>query len=259
MALPKIAEHFAQIYQQLQEAGYFQEAFGIDCTDGYQPGKIANTSVDILLTIGKDDLWPVTSFFTSYSEDDLLDIIEYLYQNVSKPTHGTHHSWNNCGMHYDKFDLDLGRAEYREKINALLGHYVDKFELNEDGVVLRKVDEGFEPIFAATLPSPDTRVESRVKSAISQFRRHGSSRDDQRQAVRDLADVFELLRPQVKTFLAKKDEADLFNIANNFGIRHYNDKQQTNYDEALWLSWMFYFYLSTIHVMTRKIKQASNP
>jgi hypothetical protein len=61
------------------------------------------------------------------------------------------------------------------------------------------------------------------------------------------------LRPQVKEFFTSKDEGDLFNIANNFGIRHLNEKQKTSYDENIWLSWMFYFYLSTIHVLLRKI------
>ena len=54
-----------------------------------------------------------------------------------------------------------------------------------------------------------------------------------------------------------KDDADLFNIANNFGVRHGNDKQNTGYDASLWLSWTFYFYLSTIHVVLRKMKQES--
>ena len=55
--------------------------------------------------------------------------------------------------------------------------------------------------------------------------------------------------------LNNKDEKALFNIANNFGIRHHNDKQQTNYDPAIWLSWMFYFYLSTIHAVVRMIEK----
>ena len=65
----------------------------------------------------------------------------------------------------------------------------------------------------------------------------------------------EKIRPAVKAEMLRGDEADLFNIANNFGIRHLNDKQQTGYDAALWLSWMFYFYLATIHVVLRKMKQ----
>lgn len=65
--------------------------------------------------------------------------------------------------------------------------------------------------------------------------------------------MLEYLRPKVKELLTKPDENDLFNIANNFGIRHHNDKQRTAYDMALWLSWMFYFYLATLHVVLRKI------
>ena len=52
--------------------------------------------------------------------------------------------------------------------------------------------------------------------------------------------------------LTSNDEKDLFNIANSFGIRHCNDKQKTDYDSALWLSWMFYYYLATVHVLLRK-------
>jgi uncharacterized Zn finger protein len=92
-----------------------------------------------------------------------------------------------------------------------------------------------------------------------QYRRRGSTIDERRQAVRDLADVLEYLRPRVQELLTNKDESDLFNIANNFGIRHHNDKQKTGYDAGLWLSWMFYFYLSTIHVVLRKIEHQSKP
>ena len=59
----------------------------------------------------------------------------------------------------------------------------------------------------------------------------------------------------MRRLLTKQDENDLFNIANNFGIRHHNDQQKTSYDTALWLSWMFYFYLATIHVVLRKIEK----
>jgi hypothetical protein len=51
--------------------------------------------------------------------------------------------------------------------------------------------------------------------------------------VRDLADVLEYLRPNVQTLLTSKDENDLFNLANNFGIRHHNDRQKTNCDAGL--------------------------
>jgi hypothetical protein len=59
------------------------------------------------------------------------------------------------------------------------------------------------------------------------------------------------MRPEWKRILTSKDEADLFNIANNFGIRHHHSKQKTNYNQDVWLRWMFYFYLSTVHAAER--------
>lgn len=133
--------------------------------------------------------------------------------------------------------------------------YSEPFELSNDGIILRRAEKGFEQIFEARLPTNDKRIEDRVRDATAQFRHRGPL-SQRRQAVRELVDVLELLRPQVKAFLTNKDEADLFSIANNFGIRHLNDKQQTNYDAALWLSWMFYFYLATIHVILRKMAES---
>jgi hypothetical protein len=156
-------------------------------------------------------------------------------------------------MHWETFNKKEGEKIFRQKINDLLALYRTKFELSEAGEVLHKPDRGFEAIFAADTPTEDANIRSRIDSAVTRFRRHGSTLDDRRQAVRDLADVLEYLRPKVKTVLDNKDESDLFNIANNFGIRHHNDKQKIGYDAALWLSWMFYFFLATIHVVLRKL------
>jgi hypothetical protein len=209
-----------------------------------------------LLAVRKNDLWPVEEKSGSYNEDDLFDIIEFLYRLVSKPVDGTYHNWNNCGMHWSSFSKAEGQREYRERINRVLDHYERKFELSDGGEVLLKAESGFERIFAADVPTSDSKVGSRIGAAVLRFRRHSSTFDDRRQAVRDLADVLEYLRPQVKALLTSNDEKDLFNIANNFGIRHHNDQQKTSYDAQLWLSWMFYFYLSTIHVLLRKIDYA---
>ena len=76
--------------------------------------------------------------------------------------------------------------------------------------------------------------------------------------MRDLADVLEFLRPQAKLVLASKDESDLFELANSFGIRHHNQRQKTGYDSAIWHSWMFYYYLATIHAVTRLIERSGH-
>ena len=254
LPLDDVIELFLRIYQQLEDDGYFSEAFGFWCVDAdHVPGKIRDIELEILLKIRKKHIWPISQYCKGYSEDDLFDVIEFLYQNVSKPVDGTMHNYNGCGMHWETFNKKEGQVVFVEKINDLLSHYCNPFELSLEGEVLNKPDAGFETIFEADVPTKDQNVRKRIESAVLRYRRHGSTIDDRRQAVRDLADVLEYLRPKMKTLLTKSDENDLFNIANNFGIRHHNAKQKTSYDTAIWLSWMFYFYLATLHVILRKI------
>lgn len=245
---------FVRMFEQMYADGYFHEAFGFECVDaGHIDGKVPDVALEMLLTIRKKDLWPVQASAKEYSEDDFFDVLEFLFQHVSKPIEGTPHNWNDCGMHWETFNQVQGQAAFRTKINAVLEHYEKPFELSTAGEVLHKPEAGFEPIFDADVPSKDNNVVDRINAATIRYRRHGATIDDRRQAVRDLADVLEYLRPKVQALFTSADDKDLFNIANNFGVRHHNDKQKTAYDASLWLSWMFYFYLSTIHVLLRKI------
>lgn len=259
LPLQDVIDLFVRVFGQLRAEGYFDEAFGFTCVDaGELPGKVRDVELEMLLAIRKKKLWPIHDAAKNYSEDDFFDVVEFLYQHVSKPIDGTRHTWSDCGMHWETFNKNEGQRDYREKVNNVLGHYARQFELSTNGEVLQRPEAGFEPIFDADIPSGDANVVGRVNAAVVRYRRHGSTIDDRRQAVRDLADVLEYLRPRVQSLLTSNDERDIFNIANNFGIRHHNDKQKTIYDAALWLSWMFYFYLSTIHVVLRKIQQGED-
>jgi len=251
---PEFLDLFFRTFQNFREAGYFDEYLGTVCVDmGPVSGKVSDVELDILLKVRKSGIWPIESNLPDLGEDDVFDLIEYLYHNVSKPIDGTYHDFSGCGMHWETFNRSKGQTEFTQSMNELLALYKGSFELSPQGEILHKPEKGFEPIFEADVPSNDDNIKSRVSSAVLRYRRHGSTIDDRRQAVRDLADVLEYLRPQVKFVLTKQDEKDLFNLANNFGIRHHNDQQKTGYDAALWLSWMFYYYLSTIHVLLRKL------
>ena len=259
LSLDDLKTTFTRLYSNLRAEGYFEENFGGFCVDdGNVPGKIADIELEISLKLRKNGLWPIEKKMNKYSEDDVLDMIEFLYLYVSKPIEGHYHSYGDCGMHWETFNKVEGQEIYREKVNELLSAYQSPFELSVKGEILQKPEKGLEKIFEADIPSSDTNITSRIDAAVLKFRRHGVTRDDRRHAVRDLADILEYLRPKVKDLLTSQDEKDLFNIANNFGIRHHNDKQKTDYDADLWLSWMFYFYLSTIHVLTRKINKENS-
>lgn len=256
LPLDDIIDLYIRVYEQLSAEGYFAEAFGFECVDaGHVAGNVRDIELEVLLAVRKKDLWPPHFRGARYSEDDLFDVIEFLFQHVSKPIDGSFHNYAECGMHWETFNKQQGQSEYRDKVNAVLDHYAKRFELSENGEILEKPQHGFERIFDADIPSSDSNVTNRINAAILRYRRHGATLDDRRQAVRDLADVLEYTRPKIKSLLTSADEKDLFNLANNFGIRHHNDQQKTGYDASLWLSWMFYFYLATIHVVLRKEQQ----
>ena len=224
ISFEELKRGFLQIYNQIRRSS---DIFG-----GFESSD--DIVLDITLNIRKENIWPIEFHIDDYNEDDLFDIIEYLYRNFI-----------------------LKDYDYLEKINILLSNYKTPFELSEKGEILSKSEKGLEQIFKANIPTSDQGIRERLDSAVLKFRKYKSSIDDRRHAVRDLADVLEKLRPEIKKtgIITGKDENDLFNIANKFEIRHCKNNQKTDYDKSIWLSWMFYFYLSTIHVILRKIEK----
>ncbi|MDB9437426.1 hypothetical protein PN450_11610 [Dolichospermum lemmermannii CS-548] len=259
--LPILLRLFSNFYLEFLNKDYFQEDFGYYCVDHEDvPGKLgSDIEAQMFRAIRKPELWPIQEKCKSYSEDDLFDVIEFLYDHVSKPIDGYFHSYNDCGYHYHTFDKKTGQQEFRDGINQILCEYKEGYELSDNGEILESPEQGLENLFAASLPTHDPdNVERRVQAAILKFRRYRSSLDERRDAIRDLSDVLEFLRPQLKTVISKKDEGDLFVIANQFGIRHHNDQQKQDYDKAIWYSWIFYYYLATIHAGLRLIKKAES-
>jgi hypothetical protein len=208
------------------------------------------------MNLRRRGLYPVYANLVNYTEDDLFDMIEFLYDHCSKGIDGHHHSYGNCGIHYHEFNDLEGQKKFREAMNPILQDYQNGFEISEQGEILILSDSGLSNLFDANIPTLDKEnVSDRIDSAILKFRRHKATLDDRKEAVRELADVLEFLRPEIKKCLNRKDENDLFNIANNFGIRHHNEKQQTDYDKAIWYSYMFYHFLATLHAVLRMTKK----
>ena len=115
-------------------------------------------------------------------------------------------------------------------MNRTLMNYRGGFRINEDGQVEYTADEGLDQLIDAALHTKDPDVAQRVAGAIALYRNRGRTEQDFRLAMRELFDVLEKLRPEVKAEMLGGDEADLFNIANNFSIRHLNEKQKGKYD-----------------------------
>lgn len=244
---------FSVIYDQLIAHGYFQRYFGIDCADGFISGELGEEIETIMfVNLKKDNLYPINKNLPNYTEDDFFDVIEFLHDHCSKGMNGPYHNWNNCGYHYEEFNDFKGQKYFRELLNPILREYKDGFEISEDGEILILTDNGLSNLFEADIPTNEKEnILDKINIAILKFRRYKSTLENRREAIRDLADVLEFIRPAIKKHLNKNDENDLFNIANNFGIRHHNKDQKTDYDKAIWYSWIFYYYLATLHAVLR--------
>lgn len=253
---------------------YFQQAFGYECVDaGLVTGSTgANPSAHFLKTIGRSAIWPYwepepgeyyAGFETpparwqNWDRDTLFDVVEVLHDLVSKPVEGRAHTFNNCGVHYHTFDRAEGRVEFRHAMNDILARGEPGLRFNDAGELVELAPEAFRPLLAAPIPSGADHdlVDEKIEAAKRRFEARGSDNEEKRIAVRDLVDVMEVIRPDVKESFLSKDEAALYNLANNFSIRHNSRAQRGDFDQDTWLRWMFYVYLATIHATLRLRKR----
>lgn len=99
----------------------------------------------------------------------------------------------------------------------------------------------------------DGELAGQVRHALALFRERGADRNQKRSAVAALALVLEERRHNVLTdALAKSDRGALFDIANNFHVRHQDAKQKRDYDE-FYLDWIFWVYLASVELTNRVI------
>lgn len=246
---------FSSLVSELFQKDHLQEAFGLDCVDEYDPtpGTLgSDPAARILLETGRDNILPVEEQCLSWDQDTLLDAVELFGAFVSsgdRDADGSRlHTWNECGWHYGAFNKEPAFSEYRSTVNNLLARYDTGFQLNVDGQVERLVGPELTGLAeprseSAPLEGSD---EEHVQAALAKFRRRDLA--SRRDAVRDLADVLERLRADAKRFLGK-DEGGLFNIANNYWIRHNNPEQVRDYDYEVWWDWVFHLYLSSIRLI----------
>jgi hypothetical protein len=260
-----LKQKFVIIYEDFERRCYFQKAFGaFDGLENISGTLGADVTNFFYLKFNTWNYWPLEdNIFKKYTEDNLFTMIEFLFDHCVKPlvivqaTSGYGNPWPFA----TEFETgDDGKKEYRQKMNEILKDYKFGYEISEKGEIMLLPEQGMENLFTKDIPTTDnTNIRERVQNAMNKFRKAKSSKQEQKDAVKELIDVLEYLRPEAIKYLDKKDESDLFNIANNFSIRHHNPAQKKNYDENIWYSWMFYFYLSTIHALTRIIEKHNKP
>ncbi len=239
------------LYLLFRDKDYFKEKAKITKTD--LPDAVRyEAAVALTFRLFPIDGWLVNDL----TEDHIFDALEFLYDRVSRPgevawmTTETTYSYQD----YGSYDEKEGRAEFRDHVNVFLADYRSGYELTEEGKILALGTDGLQHILDAEIvPYDETNVDGKVRNAIVKWRNRHLSLDERKAAIRELADVFEWLKKakSLSSVLDRKDESAIFELANNFAIRHHDPKQKANYDATIWYSWIFHFYLATYHAAIR--------
>lgn len=239
------------LYLFFRNQDYFKNKTGITKTN--LPDSIKHEAALVL----SFQPFPITKWEEDQiTEDHIFDTLEFLYDRVSMPGEWTQMT-SDSGYNYadyDSYNDDMGKEEFQEKANSFLCEYREGYELTKDGIVLALGTDGLQNIInAKIIPYDEENVDSKVRHAILKWRDRHSALSDKKAAIRDLADVFEWLKKtkRLHRVLDNKDDSAIFEIANNFSVRHHNPKQKTKYDKNIWYSWMFHFYLATYHATIR--------
>ena len=242
---------FLMIYENLEDDLYFQEATGYYCVDrGHVLGLFRHDiEAYIYMKLKLDCVWPIRKNIEKYDEATLFTVIEFLYDYVSEPVNKWYHQWENCGWHCSEFNKENGQIKYRAEINDILKDYNGGHRLTSDGEILEIAPTGLETLVEEIIETDEPHnIDSKIHLAVSKFSRYNATIDDKKEAVRTLADVLEYLKKE-GIRLQSRDESDLFNIINNFDIRHHNRDQQGDYDKEIWYDWMFYTFLASIYTL----------
>lgn len=256
--LRTIARRVRALIDEFAADLYFDEVFHVECIEfNFLPGSTPEEVLDS--NVGKPHLW--SDEFNGWTEADLCDFIEVFHDQMARPTRRWFHSfsWTPCGWHAESFSRRSGQAIYRWRMNQLLDTTSFDFRLAETGKdtgrMVRRVPNGLGRLMDEVLA--DAAVEDPEAHAISLFRKRGATREDRRSAVVTLAGILEDRRELLKDRLWTKDEGALFDIANNFDLRHRKADQRGDYD-AEFLEWIFYWYLATVN-LTKRLSGEQTP
>jgi hypothetical protein len=209
----------------------------------------------------------------AWDEDTFYTLVEVIHDLVARPRM---RSWDGgggsgcgcgcgcgCGWHYSAFAVAPGRHLYRWRVNRLLDRFDAGLQLAANG----QAPAGSFPSpttdgpcwWSKRSPPPPTPATSRTRSRSfavgapaprTSGRGRGASPEDKRSAIVTLIRIRERNRALLKTQLFSKDEGALFQIANEFDLRHSTAMQKTEYDDAS-LDWLFWWYLATIELTHR--------
>lgn len=247
----KARKDFKALIAELRQKGYFDEKFPQDCLAADR-GDDREISAELAQRLGVLDLWPLKP--SAWSDDTYYGLIEAFHDLVARPRDIIMKHKTPDGVacaHYESFARAPGQQLYRWRVARLLARHGMHMKLADDGEDAGRLvgvagddrDRLVESVFATS----DAAARDTARHAVSLFRNRASGRSEKRSAIVALAGLLEQRRALLKTRLLSRDENALFQIANEFDLRHRRADQRDDYADA-YLDWIFWWYLGTLEL-----------
>lgn len=246
-AVESTAQRLFATIDELVRQNFFARAVGYDCIDNREEPTSTFQS-ELGKRIRKPELWD--GDFALWSENDLCDFAEVMYDLVARPTREWYHDYSACGWHPISYSISSGQGIFLWRANSVLdssGLGLRLAEHGEDrGRIVRTQPANLESLVDESLTNHSS-VGDEVGHAVALFRKRDSARPEKRSAVVGLAGILESRRSLIQSTQLSTAEDALFQIANRFDIRHRKANQLAEYDDSF-LDWIFYWYLATINL-----------
>ena len=273
ISLADFSSRFNIIFIDFVKKNYFKEIGIEQHSNSINLDSFGSLEEKLVLAFGSKGkkMIPIPENVENLERDSLFDLIELLADHVSEhrtstvslpidafsplaPDRFTRYQRKTHTLSMNSYDKKKGQKRWQNVLNEYLAQLDPPCKLTNMRIEVLPTSEGLRDLLA-NCASTSENSKKKIKHAQELFLKHGSTIDDKHSALKDLMDVLEIMRLDIKKYIPR-EEKELFNIANNYAIRHYNNKQKTRYDES-YLQWFFYAILAAIDLVT-KLKLANN-
>lgn len=250
LSLHNLRDMFYSTYLYFYKKGAFAVAYvGVheevdgDTKQIISPTMAPSPDVYFAIRTHEKDAWLIDDRYRTYSENTLFTVIEILYDHIGF-----------YNLETKKIDRDAVQSEYAEHINNLLKFYSEGYYLEPtNGFIMKIPNMALMEQLRDECEHIPTDILERMRSATESFYRFDSDMEAKKKAICTLADILENIREPLKETLnqeyqVSKNDHDklIFEIVNNFNIRHDNVQQKTNYSRDIWYDWAMQYYTSVI-------------
>lgn len=271
--------------QGLIDTGWFGEKFPELCPDGQ--GCYGTNEKTFSLALQAEILGIEYPFVTEKEEDpdswtskevpftpsylDVLDLVQFCYANVSKPTLGQYHSYYGH-HHIASFDRQSAQDEFSVKIDTIFTRNGLAYELLADGQIQRVVCGSLSSVIQQTPKTSEQELNDLLEHANRKI--CNSDVRVRYEALKELWDAFERIKTvsapeknkkQSMTLLLDSCSSDpkfrseleteaqtLTSIGNAFFIRH-SEMSQVKLADSDHIEYLFHRLASFMLLLTKKL------